>query len=206
MSSYQLDLGHLVIGDVSVISGEKRTEAELLASAQRGAKQLFREVLDQSKTLKKRRGEESATSVTQLPVPVMRIPREKAPPKPKALTPWEKYAEKKGINLDRKKEKRTWDEAKSEWIDRYGKRHREHTDSKDWIKEMKQDYVAKEDGGDPFLDERRTKKAKADKMLENQKKTQNRAAREKTELGHLDAAARGLATASNGKFAKKKRY
>lgn len=205
MASYQLDLGHLLISDISVISGEQRTEEELQHSAERGAKQLFREVLEQG-TVRKRKGEESATTVTQLPVPVMRIPREKAPPKPKALTPWEKFALKKGIALNRKRDKRTWDEARQEWVDRYGKRHREVVEAKDWIREMKPDYVAKEDGGDPFLDERRTKKAKMEKQKANEEKNKKRAAREKAEMGHLDHAARNLATASNGKFAKKKKY
>lgn len=201
MATYNLDLGNLVVTDVSVVSGENRTEEELHDSAVKGAKRLLLEVLKQP-VVRKRGKNESATSVVQLPVPVMRLPREKAPPKPKALTPWEKFALKKGIALNRKRDPKQWNEARQEWVDRYGKRRRETDEKFDWIREVKSDYVAQEEGGDPFLDERRTKKARLEKAGKNMERNQRRAAREKDEVSHLDQAARSLATASNGKFSK----
>ena len=203
MATYQVDVGHLVIADVSVVSGERRSEAELHDSATKGTRQLLIEVMKQPMLKRKGKANEAVGEVVQLPAPVMRIPREKAPPKPKALTPWEKFALKKGIALNRKRDSKMWDEAKQEWIDRYGKRRRESERETDWLREVKDDYVAAEEGGDPFLDERRKKKTRLDKQKSNELKNKKRASYEKAELSHLDSVSRNLATASLGKFDKK---
>lgn len=57
--------------------------------------------------------------VAQLPPPTARLPREKPVPKPRELTKWEKFAQKKGI-VKRKRSKLVYDDAKDEWRRRHG--------------------------------------------------------------------------------------
>jgi regulator of ribosome biosynthesis len=204
MSEYHLDVGLLAVTEVSVVSGPRRTEEELLESATRGAKHLVSECIALPKTVKKGKFE-GAAELVQLPQPVMKLPREKAPPKAKPLSAWEKFALKKGIALNRKKSNRMFDEERQEWRDKWGKRAREDERSHDWLREVKSNYVAAEDGGDPFLDERREKQARLGKQKKNEEHNRRRAElvqKTRDETAHLAAVARSLATASNGKFEK----
>ena len=201
-SEYKLDVGLLCITDVSVVSGPARTEDELLAAATKAASKLYSEFKALPKSVKKGKFE-GASEMLQLPQPVMRLPREKSAPKAKPLTAWEKFALKKGIALNKKKSNTMFDEERQEWRDKWGKRAREDTETHDWLREVRPGYVAEEEGGDPFLDERRAKKARLDKQKKNEDHNKRRSelinhARE--EVAHLSAAAKHITTASNGKF------
>lgn len=199
---YSLDVGHLAITDTSVVSGPKRSEEELLASATRAVKKLVTECLALPKTVKKGKFE-GRLEMMQLPVPVTKLPREKAPPKPKPLSAWQKFALKKGIDIHRKKTNAKWDEERQIFVDKWGKRAREDERKHDWLREMPANYVAGEDGGDPFLDDRREKKARMDKQKKNEDRNKRRVdimSKAAKEVGDLDATVKKLATASNGKF------
>ncbi|TPP45633.1 Ribosome biogenesis regulatory protein (RRS1) family protein [Leishmania donovani] len=172
MSEYQLDVGLLTVTDVSTVSGPMRREEDLMSSCTNALKALLGEFVDLPTEVKKTKYE-SATTLVQLPQPVMQLPREKAPPKTKPLTAWQKFALKKGIDIHRKKANRVFDEDRQVWKDKWGKRAREDRDKYDWLREVKPGYMPAEDGGDPFLDDR---------------------------------PARNLATASNGKFEKTKKF
>lgn len=204
MAEYHLDVGLLAVTDAAVVSGPRRTEAELLEAATKGVKMVLNECLQLPKTIKKGKFE-GAGEMVQLPIPATKLPREKAPPKVKPLTAWEKFAVKKGIALNRKKNNKVFDEERQIWKDRYGKRAREDKEKFDWLREVRPSYVAKEDGGDPFLDERREKKARLDKQSKNQEHNKRRSehvTRAREEVSHLTHVARHLSTASNGKFEK----
>ncbi|ORC91018.1 putative ribosome biogenesis regulatory protein (RRS1) [Trypanosoma theileri] len=204
MNEHHLDVGLLCVTNVSVISGPQRTEADLHVSATEAVKVLLNECRELPTVTK--RGKFDATStLVKLPQPVMLLPREKAPPKPKPLTAWEKFALKKGIALNRKKSNRVFDEERQVWKDKWGKRAREDREKHDWLREVGPGYVAQEEGGDPFLDERRAKKARLDKQKkkeEHNKRRSEHITQAQEEVRHLTAAARHLATASNGKFDK----
>eukprot|EP00658_Telonema_sp_P-2_P039349 TRINITY_DN2815_c0_g1_i2.p1 TRINITY_DN2815_c0_g1~~TRINITY_DN2815_c0_g1_i2.p1 ORF type:complete len:104 (-),score=53.69 TRINITY_DN2815_c0_g1_i2:16-327(-) len=71
----------------------------------------------------------------------------------------------RGIDIHKKKTGKVFDEDRQEWKDKWGKRAKEDKEKYDWLREVKPGYVAKEDGGDPFLDDRREKKVRMDKEL-----------------------------------------
>ncbi|KAG5472284.1 hypothetical protein LSCM1_03683 [Leishmania martiniquensis] len=208
MSEYQLDVGLLTVTDVSTVSGPMRREEDLMSSCTNALKALLGEFTTLPTEVKKSKYE-SATTLVQLPQPVMPLPREKALPKPKPLTAWQKFALKKGIDIHRKKANRVFDEDRQEWKDKWGKRAREDRDKYDWLREVKPGYMPTEDGGDPFLDDRRAKQARLEKQQkkeEHNKRRSEHLMRAQEEVKHLAAAARNLATASNGKFEKAKKF
>lgn len=206
-ASYLVDCGNLSITETSRVSGEQRSEEELLASATRAAKQLFAELLSLPTQVKAGKPGEGHFNVTVLPVPLMRRPREKAPPKEKPLTAWEKFALKKGVDLNRKKNNKKWNEAKQEWEDKWGKRAREAERDTTWVQEIPKNYVPGEVGSDPFLDQRREKREKLAKAKKNQERNERRASNTATAQAvatRLERTMNKLTTASMGKFDKSK--
>lgn len=201
-SSYQLDPGNLCITETAYVSGPKRDEEELAEEARRGVRTLFGELYALPTELKKYDSNEAAVEVYQLPQPLMRIPREKAPPKEKALTPWQKFALKKGIALDRKKTNKKWDEERQEFVDKWGKRARKREREDDWLREVKSGHVAEEEGSDPFLEARRKKQASLSKAAKNHEKNKKRNEADQQGMRALDKTLRTVATASMGKFDK----
>lgn len=203
-AAYQVDPGNVCITETSLVSGEQRSEDDLLASATRAAKALFAELLKLPKKTKAGRNG-GQFDVVELPVPLDRRPREKAAPKEKPMTAWEKYALKKGIKLNRKKNNKEWNDARQEWQDKWGKRARDRERQSDWIREVPANYVAKEDGGDPFLDDKREKKVKLSRDKKNAERNQRRTealAKARAEADSIDRTVSRLATASMGKFDK----
>lgn len=177
-----------------------------MSSCESALKTLLNEYTELETERKKGKFEGAATLVV-LPQPVMQLPREKAPPKPKPLTAWEKFAIKKGIDIHRKKSNRVFDEERQEWKDKWGKRARADKEAYDWVREVKPGYVPQEVGGDPFLDDRRAKKARLDKQKkkeEHNKRRSDHVLRAQEEVKHISSAVRNLSTASNGKFEKAK--
>ncbi|XQJ28915.1 ribosome biogenesis regulatory protein (RRS1), putative [Leishmania guyanensis] len=208
MSEYQLDVGLLTVTDVSTVSGPMRREEDLISSCTNALKALLGEFVHLPTEVKKTKYE-SATTLVQLPQPVMQLPREKALPKPKPLTAWQKFAVKKGIDIHRKKSNRVFDEDRQEWKDKWGKRAREDRDKYDWLREVKSGYMPAEDGGDPFLDDLRTKHARLEKQKKKEEHNKRRSVhlmQAQEEVKHLSAASRNLSTASNGKFEKVKKF
>jgi regulator of ribosome biosynthesis len=202
-SSYQVDPGNLSISETSFVSGPQRDEDELAEEATKAVRLLFGELLALPTQLKKYDPNEAAVEVHQLPQPVLRLPREKAPPKEKPLTAWQKFALKKGIALSRKKGNKEWDEARQEWRDRWGKRAREQDDAADWLREVKPGHVAEEEGGDPFLEARREKQSALklqQKKAERNRRREDALASSSAQLKELDRTMRTVTTASMGKF------
>ena len=60
--------------------------------------------------------------IAQLPSPSTPLPRAKPLPKPRAPTKWELFAQRKGIQKQ-KRSKLVLDEASGEWKPRYGYKH-----------------------------------------------------------------------------------
>lgn len=208
MSQYHLDVGLLTVTNESTISGPMRSEEEMRDTCEKSLKVLLGECVGLPTTFKKGKFDETGYLV-QLPAPVMQLPREKAPPKPKPLTAWEKFAMKKGIDTHKKKERRVFDEDRQEWKDRWGKRAREEKEKYDWLREVKPGYVAQEPGGDPFLDEKRAKQQTKEKMAKKEAHNKRRSeylSRAEAEVKRLQQVASQINTASNGKFDVKKTF
>jgi regulator of ribosome biosynthesis len=199
-ASYQVDPGNLCITETSYVSGPRRDEDELADEAKRAVRTLFGELYALPTELKKYDPNEAAVEVFQLPQPIMRLPREKAPPKEKPLTPWQKFALKKGIALSRKRDNKKWDDERQEFVDRWGKRARQRDREDDWLREVKPGHVMEEVDGDPFLEARRRKQTQLSKAAKNAERNRKRNEANHNEMRDLDRTLRTVATASMGKF------
>ena len=67
-------------------------------------------------------------------------------PKEKEKTKWEKFAEKKGIKNKRREGKMVFDEAKGDWVPKYGYKGKKIDADGDWLVEV--DEKAEREGGD----------------------------------------------------------
>ncbi|CCW61732.1 unnamed protein product [Phytomonas sp. EM1] len=202
MTEFEVDVGLLTITDTLVVSGPMRKEEDIMESCKKALKVLLGEF--ETLPVETKKGKfDGIVKLVKLPQSVMRLPREKAPPKAKPLTAWQKFALKKGIDIHRKKSNRVFDEDRQEWKDKWGKRAREDREKYDWLREVKPGYMPSEEGGDPFLDDRRAKQARLEtqkKKEEHNKRRSEHIAQAQKEVKHLEAATRHLTTASNGKF------
>ena len=70
------------------------------------------------------------------PPPTTLLPREKHLPKPKPPTKWERFAAEKGIS-HKTREREVWDEARQEWVARWGKGGKNKEVEEQWIQEIK---------------------------------------------------------------------
>ena len=156
--------------------------------------------------------------IVTCPPPVYRLPREKPlPKKSEFLTPWEKFANKKGIKLNQKKTNKVWDENLQEWRDKWGKRAREHEKKFEWASEIAPNYMPDAIGGDPFLDKKQRKKTALAKAGKNQARNEKKrdandrgevtgakgmGSRDTEKVREVAETSRHLVTASMGKFDK----
>lgn len=188
------DLGHLMITNMAVDANEINTvnmQDHVTECAQHLINGLFKLPAipsDVGRAVKLPRGETI-------------IPREKPLPKPKEKTVWEQFAEKKGI-VKKKKMTRYFDEDLGDWVSTYGKGKAMVEKSRDWVREVKEGYVPKVEGGDPFLDAKMEKKDKIQKQKEREKRNKLRGDAVKRTSVHLKDQMSKLATASHGKFDK----
>lgn len=127
------DLGHLSVYDPNLIDEKKyrKDVNSYLAQVTRDNAQLFINELWNQETMKV-----DGYVVAKLPKPILRLPRAKAIPKPKAPTKWEAFAAKKGIQ-NRKKDKLVYDEASGEWRPRFGYKSAKNQSADDWMVEDK---------------------------------------------------------------------
>jgi regulator of ribosome biosynthesis len=71
-----------------------------------------------------------------LPAPATPLPREKPLPSAREKTKWEKFAEKRGIKNKRKDGKLVYDEAKGEWVPKWGYKGKNKDSEDAWIVEV----------------------------------------------------------------------
>ncbi|KAI7871048.1 ribosome biogenesis regulatory protein-domain-containing protein [Spinellus fusiger] len=110
--------------------------------------------------------------VAELPSRTTALPREKALPKEKQMTRWEKFAKIKGIQ-NQKRERMVWDEDRQEYKARYGYSGGAKDTTEDWLIEVP-------DNGNPMEDQyekkREDKKGRVEKNAKRQKRNQEEAA------------------------------
>ncbi|KAJ9469201.1 Ribosome biogenesis regulatory protein-like protein [Diplonema papillatum] len=185
-----LDLGNLLIADQTQPKGfsEDVLEAKATQCMQGLIAHLFH-----MPTVKHEDGR-----LASVPTPTTPMPREKPPPKEQELTKWEEFRKEKGIKK-RKKEGRVFDEEKGEWLATYGSKRRQIERKHDWLREVSDNYVPKEEGGDPFLDDQIEKRERVRKQKSRQDANQRRL-RENSTMDAVHSTATKLATASMGKY------
>lgn len=110
---------------------KKKLEEYLLQLTKNNTQLMFNHLFDLPKQTTEK-GE-----MISLPLPVLRLPREKHIPKIKPKTKWEQFADTKGIK-NRKRSRMVYDEINEEWRPRYGYK-RVQTAEDDWVLEHKGD-------------------------------------------------------------------
>ncbi|CAH2354107.1 regulator of ribosome biosynthesis [[Candida] railenensis] len=81
-------------------------------------------------------GQNSTMTLIQLPDPLAPLPREKAIPKARAMTKWEKFAAKKGIKSKAKDGKMVYDEETGEWVPKWGYKGKNKDLDNQWLVEV----------------------------------------------------------------------
>jgi regulator of ribosome biosynthesis len=112
-----LDLGNLLAWDASAVDAAALAAPSTDAACQRLAQSIFQSLAARLFALPSEAG--AGGRVAQLPRPYTALPREKPIPKPRPLTKWEEFAQRKGIQKQ-KRSKLEWDETSQEWRRRYG--------------------------------------------------------------------------------------
>lgn len=114
-----------------------------------------------------------------LPPPTTKLPRFKPLPTPKPPTKWELFAKKKGIGKYSKKpgaaladkerrKKMVYDEAKGEWVPRWGYKGKNKEAENDWLVEVSQKDLQKEAEGENIRSLRR--KERKERIKRNERK------------------------------------
>ncbi|CAK4015633.1 ribosomal biogenesis regulatory [Lecanosticta acicola] len=160
---YTFDLGHMLCIDSNPLPTFTPTNKEeiLKKTAQSCAQALINQLLT---TCPIKRSDEDGGLQIDLPAPETQLPREKPVPKEKEKTKWEKFAEKKGIKAKKKDGKLVFDEAKGDWVPKYGYKGKkgEGMPESDWLVEV--DEKAERKKAREAEEEKNGKKAKAKGM------------------------------------------
>lgn len=130
---FTFDLGHMLCNDSNPLSTLKdNKEAVLAATAQACAQGLINQLLTACPIARSSDGDLQI----KLPEPTFQLPREKPVPKEKEKTKWEKFADKKGIKAKKRDGKLVYDEAKGNWVPKYGYKGKGSEVNDDWLVEV----------------------------------------------------------------------
>lgn len=142
---YTFDLGHLLCNDPNPLpSLDDDKEAVLAATARDCAQGLINQLLSACPIS---RSQDDGNLQITLPTPTTQLPREKPVPKEKEKTKWEKFAEKKGIKAKRKEGKLVFDEARGEWVPKYGYKGKNKGADGDWLVEVDEKAEREKEAG-----------------------------------------------------------
>ncbi|GAM83444.1 hypothetical protein ANO11243_014320 [Dothideomycetidae sp. 11243] len=131
---YTFDLGNLLCSDANPVGlPSTLDEATLQATARDCAQGLINQLL--STCAIGRNADGTSMSLT-LPPPSTPLPREKPVPAAKPLTRWQEFAKKKGITPKQRDGKLVYDEAKGDWVPKYGYKGKNKDGESDWLVEV----------------------------------------------------------------------
>ena len=135
---YTFDLGHLLCNDSNPLPSlkgldDKEKEANLASTAQGCAQALIHQLLTSCPISK---SSDDGSLQIKLPAPETKLPREKPVPKEKEKTKWERFAAKKGIHKKTRDGKLVYDEAKGDWVPKYGYKGKKTDGDGDWLVEV----------------------------------------------------------------------
>lgn len=150
----EVDLGNLLVEDKCPLDQGEINESAMVSMAYECSHR-FLELFYQLPTEMV-----DSISVTLLPKPLFRLPREKKIPSTRELTKWDRFAKLKGIK-NRKKPRKVWDPESKSWKPRWGK---------DRIDDLKDKWVLEvPDNADPYEDQfEKLAKAKKERQAKNE--------------------------------------
>ena len=123
-------MGNLLANDPNPVPANADEET-LLATARDAAQALINQLLS---TCEIKSNSDGVHLV--LPAPSTLIPREKPIPAAKEPTKWERFAAKKGIKDKRRDGNLVYDEAKGEWVPKWGYKGKNKDGENDWLVEV----------------------------------------------------------------------
>jgi regulator of ribosome biosynthesis len=156
---YTFDLGNLVVNDANPLPTSSSRE-ELLSASRDCAQAIINQLLTTCEIVSTQDGVQ-----INLPSPSTLLPREKAIPKEKEPTKWERFAAKKGIKTKKREGKLVYDEASGEWVPKYGYKGANKAGENDWLVEV--DAVKEKSTGEAG-DARREKRAERMERMKRQ--------------------------------------
>ena len=140
---YTFDLGLMLCNDSNPLAPlENDKETVLAATARDCAQGLINQLLTVCPIS---RSEDDGNLQITLPAPTTQLPREKPVPKDKEKTKWEKFAAKKGIKSKPRDGKLLYDEAKGDWIPKYGYKGKNVDGGGDWLMEVDDEKEQKQE-------------------------------------------------------------
>ena len=161
--SFTFDLAHLSVFSPAEVNAES-IEPEKLKESARDAFIAFWAELSNL--------DHENQSRVKLPKPTIKLPREKPIPLEKPKTRWEQFAERKGIEKDKNREKKVFDKVTGEYKLRYGyKRANDPLDK--WCIEVPNTDKSE----DPFLKMEKDKKERVAEQKKREIRNKKRAAR-----------------------------
>lgn len=132
---YTFDLGNLLCTDANPLPpADKISDQDISTAARDCAQVLVNQLLS---TCPITRSSDNTSITLTLPAPTTLLPREKPIPKDKPLTKWQEFAKKKGIQ-NKKKETGdlVYDEAKGDWVRKWGYKGKNKADENAWLVEV----------------------------------------------------------------------
>ncbi|KAG7007230.1 regulator of ribosome biosynthesis [Physcia stellaris] len=161
---YTFDLGNLLCNDSNPLPPSP-SEALIASTARDTAQALINQLLTTCPIT----SSPSAGVLMNLPPCTTPLPREKPLPPPKTETTWEKFAKKKGIKDKSKGEgKMVYDEAKGEWMPKWGYKGRNKDGEGEWIVEVDEKKEKALEAGKEVRGEGR--RARVEKVRRNERK------------------------------------
>lgn len=150
------DLGNLAVFDTNVLDknaldSSNATREETLKELTRDNVQLLANqilslpIKTTTESAGGSSGQSASMTLVQLPEPTTELPREKPLPKPKAPTKWEQFAAKKGIKPKERQGKMIYDEARGEWVPKWGYKGSNKELDDQWLVEVDDKVKGTED-------------------------------------------------------------
>ncbi|KAF2671534.1 ribosomal biogenesis regulatory protein [Microthyrium microscopicum] len=167
---YTFDLGHLLLHDANPIPADPTTET-LLAEGRDCAQALINQLLTTCPVTSTPEG-----VYLGLPDPQMPLPREKAIPKEKEPTRWEKFATKRGIKAKKRDGNKVYDEATGEWVAKWGYKGKNKAGENDWLVEVDADKEKRTGEAGDVRKEKRAERVERLKRQERRERTNDKRA------------------------------
>ncbi|CCK72158.1 ribosome biogenesis protein RRS1 KNAG_0J00750 [Huiozyma naganishii CBS 8797] len=166
------DLGNLTVFDSNVVDVSAGEVA--VQSATRDNVQLLINQLLSLPIRTSTEGGGNGIALLQLPQPTTELPREKALPKKKELTKWEKFAAKKGIRSKVKTGRKVYDEESGEWVNKWGHEGANKKLDSQWLVEVDDKVVGTPD---ELIDPRSLSRQKRKELIRKNERQQRKNAK-----------------------------
>lgn len=183
--SVEYDFGNLAVFDTNPLDKSQlqseTKESHLKSVARDNIQLLVNQILAlpvKTTTENNNNGQNSTMTLFQLPRPTTALPREKPVPKQKALTKWELFAKKKGIQKKAKDGKQVYDETRGEWVNKWGYKGIKNRNAEDYgiieLDDKKTNNNNKQGDKDGLIDPRSLRREERKRLIKKNQRLQKK--------------------------------